>query len=1017
MKRHRTTRSPRTGHLGHEVSATNTRPVSMMGRKVTATLATVAIGLAIALPGSASAATSATTVPPSTKAASVPATAAPAYVPGVVLVRYAPTTSATTRAAAKQSVSAAAATRISTATTNVEKLQLESGASVEDAVTTLGHQPGVIYAEPDYLVAPTDVANDPYVTDGSLWGMEGDTSNPANQYGSQAAEAWPRGLTGNHDIAVGIVDEGVDFHHPDLAANVWTNPFDPIDGIDNDGNGYVDDVHGWDFFNHNNTVFDGNDTEGLDHHGTHVAGTIAGQGGNGQGVAGVTWNTTLIPAKFLGPGGGSTSDAIAALDYLTDLRIRHGINVVASNNSWGGGGYSQALLDAIERGGRAGILFVAAAGNNGSDTDVNAFYPADYECASGGFDCVISVAAINASGARAGFSNFGSRTVDLGAPGENVVSSVPNGQYEFYSGTSMATPHVTGAIALCASIKPNASPEERKGAVLRSAVPTSSLAGVTTTGGRLDVNAMTSLCQPATSPVTGSPQRLATRAVTPNRVQLTWEDHSSNEDQFGIDIARSTGGQCGSFTNARFAAADTTSVALDGLSGGTPYCFRVRAENSFSGGTVTAWSNVASTTTGRTYECVTTPYRWIDPTAGGTNHRVYDDGDVAVTMPFGTPLYGNTISTLNVSANGFVRFDGGSATTFANSPIPTVGDPEAILAPFWDDLNPEQGGGVWTNTVGTAPNRRFVVGWIAVPHFGGAGDVSIELIIDETTGAVTYQYQDVDLGDPAIDGGASATVGMEDPNGSIGTQVSYNTASLSNASAYRCSTGSADRAALSIGDAGIPEGDRGSRTVRIPVTLSAPATGPVTASYRTIDGSATAGRDFTESHGTVTIPTGSTSSYVAVVVAGDRTREAHETLAVELTAPTGATLGRAMGTITIRNDDASTGLRLGVGPSTVVEGTSGRRALRFAVSLSATSGQPVSVRYATVDGTAHSGRDYQARSGTLSIPAGATTRSITVWVDGGTTREAEETFEMVLSSARGARLAPARGEGRILNDD
>ena len=352
----------------------------------------------------------------------------------------------------------------------------------------------VEFAEPNWVYTHEVASDDTYYVSGQLWGMYGDASSPANQFGSQAAEAWAHGHTGSNAVYIGVIDEGIQFNHPDLQTNIWTNPFDPADGMDNDGNGYVDDIHGWDFDGNNNSIYDGGTKGTLDDHGTHVSGTIGARGGNGAGVAGVNWNVTLISGKFLGRRGGTTANAVKAVKYFTDLKVRHGLNIVATSNSWGGGGFSQALLDAITAAAQQQILFIAAAGNGGNDqvgdnNDVVANYPSNYDTTAGaGYDAVIAVAAISSNGSLASFSNYGSGTVDIGAPGVGIISTTAFNAYSSFSGTSMATPHVSGAAALYASTHPGASAQQIRAAILDSATSTSSLAGKTVTGGRLNVS-------------------------------------------------------------------------------------------------------------------------------------------------------------------------------------------------------------------------------------------------------------------------------------------------------------------------------------------------------------------------------------------------------------------------------------------------------------------------------------------------------------------------------------------------
>lgn len=347
------------------------------------------------------------------------------------------------------------------------------GASMIDLLGWAEADASVEYVEPDFVVQTTKLATDPSFS--QLWGLHntGQTGGTPDA-DIDAPEMWDI-TTGSSDVVIAVIDTGVDYTHPDLAANIWVNPGEvPGDGIDNDGNGFIDDVNGWDFANNDN---DPMDTDG---HGTHVAGTIGAVANNGIGITGVAWDVKIVPVKFLDPFG-ATAAAIASVNYVTTLR-QQGINVVASNNSWGGGGYSQALYDAIEAANQAGVLFVASAGNYGTNNDQIPHYPSNYTN-----DNVISVAATDHNNALAGFSQYGVSTVDIGAPGVDIYSTLPGNSYGSYSGTSMASPHVSGAVALLAAADPQASASDIRDAILAGATPTSSLAGLVNTGAGLNL--------------------------------------------------------------------------------------------------------------------------------------------------------------------------------------------------------------------------------------------------------------------------------------------------------------------------------------------------------------------------------------------------------------------------------------------------------------------------------------------------------------------------------------------------
>lgn len=338
----------------------------------------------------------------------------------------------------------------------------------------------VEYAEPNYIVHTTLISNDPDFS--QLWALD-NSGQTTGTLGADisAPEAWDI-QTGDSSVIIAVLDSGADYNHQDLAANMWRNPGEIANnGLDDDGNGFIDDVRGWNFVGDNNDPFDDNS------HGTHVAGTIAAAGNNGLGVVGVNWQARIMPLKFLdAQGNGTISDAIEALQYAATMGAR------LTNNSWGGSGFSLALREAIMAADDAGILFVAAAGNVGDNNDLLPLYPASYNLPN-----LISVAATDHNDNLAIFSNYGPSSVDLGAPGVSILSTTPGDTYGYKSGTSMATPHVTGIAALLMADLPILSHTGVKARLLNAVDQIATLRGTVTTGGRVNAaNALLGVVPP-----------------------------------------------------------------------------------------------------------------------------------------------------------------------------------------------------------------------------------------------------------------------------------------------------------------------------------------------------------------------------------------------------------------------------------------------------------------------------------------------------------------------------------------
>lgn len=657
-----------------------------------------------------------------------------------------------------------------TAPTEIAVLKIQDGSPVKTAIEKLQKSGLVVYAEPNYtrqLLATTP--NDPSFS--SLWAM-----NNLRQSGGtldadiDAVEAWDI-HRGNNTVVVGVVDTGIDYNHTDLNANMWRNPRETAaNGRDDDGNGYIDDVYGVDCINVDGDPMDGHS------HGTHVAGTIGARGNNSLGVAGVNWTTSMMALKIFTDGGSTTDAAILrCLSYAAAMKARGDVNLKVTNNSWGGGSYSQAEYDAFNSLGNLGILSAMAAGNATNNNDANPHYPSSYNLAS-----IIAVASTDHNDAMSSFSSYGATSVDLGAPGSAIYSTVPGNSYASYSGTSMATPHVAGAAAYLWSRTPSYTVAQVKARLMDLGDAKPSLAGRTVSGKRLNlynsvgctpgnpalniVNPISSFRLPTNvntlvsasitdcgTPVTG---RSVTASISTGG-SLTLLDNGTGGDERASD---------GIYTATWRPTVASTAVTVQVVSG--------TLNSSVTGAVITV----------PTYTMMPTTYSWIDATRGTRlSISSSDDNYLSVPLGFNFSFYGETYNSIWVSTNGLVSFGTVGTSSYSNVAIPNTSTPNNFIAAMWDDLYPRTASpaGIYSYVTGTAPNRVMTISWNDIQRYSSSpSGATFQVNLYEGTNNIVLQYRDVDFGTATYNGGRDATVGIENGTGEFGTQYSYNTASL-----------------------------------------------------------------------------------------------------------------------------------------------------------------------------------------------------------------------------------------------
>jgi len=644
---------------------------------------------------------------------------------------------------------------------SVERLQivyLGQNVSVREALHQYRQNPDVLYAEPDYVVKAFTTPNDPQFA--SQWNLH-NTGQNGGKPGADihAPEAWAL-TTGNSSVVVGVLDTGMDYTHPDLAANVWTATGNI--SVTTFAGAVVQCIAGSHGFNAVNSSCDPMDDNG---HGTHVSGILGAGGNNGVGVTGVNWSVKILPCKFLGfDGTGFISGAITCLDFIKQVKDT-GVNIIATNNSWGDTFFSQALQDAILAQEQGGILLVASAGNEFADNDLVPTYPASIPLPN-----VISVAATDRADVIVPFSNIGRHTVHLAAPGSEILSTTPNNTYSVFSGTSMAAPHVTGVAALLKAQDPSRDWRAIKNLILAGGdgLP---IIGETITSKRLNAfgalsctnSRVTSRILPVPNTISGAvgipivlsaynincaaPAGNVTVQVNPGGQTVTLTDDGTGSDQAtgdGIYTGQWTPGATGDYSLA-FPDGSSINVAVLNAYG---------------------------------YQEIPYAYQTIT----GTNLNLGDDSIATLAAPFPIQFGGGSFGQLYISSNGTISFtdafydlpgfqlDSLSSLTFAQQPT-------TLVAPFWEDLYPAKGSAqnVFWAVTGTLPNRSLVVEWRNVRSFACRSDVSstiaFQAVFSEGSTNIRFNYADTLFGGACAyqDYGQGATIGIQNSSSNFVT--------------------------------------------------------------------------------------------------------------------------------------------------------------------------------------------------------------------------------------------------------
>jgi len=834
----------------------------------------------------------------------------PDFVPGEALVRFKPG-----RAFEGPAIVTAPRKELSAAPSDIEQLPVQldrfAGSDLVEglriartapddtlkAVAALKTRDDVLYAEPNFIRQVEVTPNDPSFN--QLYGM--------NLIG--APQAWDV-TQGSRNIVVGVIDEGIDRTHEDLQANIWTNPSPgSIPGISGDVNGY-------DFR-------DGTGNIVPESHATHVAGTIGAVGNNGLGVAGVNWQVSLMSLRFISEtaGSGTTTDAIKAYNYVKQMRDlwsssshTKGADIRAVNASYGGGGYSQAEADAINAMGQSGVLFVAAAGNDATDSDVHPNYPADYALAN-----VMSVAATTSTDTLAGFSNFGRHSVLLGAPGSGILSTLPNNAYGALSGTSMAAPHVTGAAALLCAANSNLSVSQLRALLAFNGDTIAALQGRSLTGRRLNVfKSLQAMNENDTTPP-GMVTNLQVTSQNGRSIKVSWtasgDDGPSGQASL-YDVSFVDGN-----TNA---VVPLTSVAP--VSSGSSQSVTVNIPYRHTAGTirVRAFDNVGNEGTPATIP-LSVPLGFADPyittlnspaalsTGGTALGLTFDDRYLEnYVLPFSFSFFGQLYNAVTISTNGNLYFSpppkrpNGDADDVPSSTADL--SLNKMISGMWDDLDLSRGNGADVYVVQPGAGR-IIFRWQGV-QFNDGSPINFEIEL-QSDGHIITRYGSGNtnlLPVVGISGG--------EPDPYVITQLTSELSPITLTNAQSATFTPRTTVQLTSANYTVNEGDG---HASITLTRSGDLSGPSTVSFATSDtagtqncatanGKASARCDYVSVFGAAQFGAGENAKTVTIPIIDDSLVEGPETFTVSISNGSGASLGaQTTATVTIIDNDSSNG--------------------------------------------------------------------------------------------------------------